>query len=317
MSLSDKKYQIRTLCRQDIASAMALVWRVFSEFEAPEYSDEGIAEFRDFLDNVPANAELSLWGCFNDGKILGVIAVRPPCHISLLFVDKEYHRQGIARSLLKSVLTDKSIMDGHSAMTVNSSPYAVEAYRHLGFIPTDTEQTVNGIRYVPMKYLLIKVRRLQQTEYSLLEEFLYHAIFLPSGTTPLPFEIIFNPDIYIYIENFGQSDDCGVIAERDGNIVGAAWTRIIPAFGHVDDETPELAISVLPEYRGQSIGTMLLTRLFELLRKRGYHQTSLSVQKENSAVRLYRRMGYEIIRENDEDYIMVKDLNNGSCRLFE
>jgi len=159
MSLSDKKYQIQTLCHQDIASSMALVWRVFCEFEAPEYSDEGIAEFKDFLNHVPANTELSLWGCFNDDRILGVIAVRPPCHISLLFVDKEYHRQGIAKSLFKNVLADKSILDGHSAITVNSSPYAVEAYQHLGFIPTDTEQTVNGIRYVPMKYLLDKSTR--------------------------------------------------------------------------------------------------------------------------------------------------------------
>jgi ribosomal protein S18 acetylase RimI-like enzyme len=73
--------------------------------------------------------------------------------------------------------------------------------------------------------------------------------------------------------------------------VGAAWTRIIQAYGHIDDETPELAISVLPEYRGRGIGAMLMTRLFELLRERGYKRTSLSVQQENTAVKFYRKLG--------------------------
>ena len=152
----------------------------------------------------------------------------------------------------------------------------------------------------------VKIREITKSEVPLLKDFLYHAIFLHPGTAPLPREVIYNPDIYIYIENFGGKDDCGLIAKQNGIIVGAVWTRIIPAFGHVDDETPELAFSVLPKYRGQGIGTMLLTHLFELLRERGYRRTSLSVQKENPALRLYLRMGYEIIHEYDEDYIMVR-----------
>jgi GNAT superfamily N-acetyltransferase len=95
-----------------------------------------------------------LWGCFDGDDIIGVIAIRPPCHIALLFVDKEYHRRGIARSLFMTVLSDKQVVIGHSAVTVNSSPYAVEAYRHLGFVNTDAEQLKNGIRYYPMTYTL-------------------------------------------------------------------------------------------------------------------------------------------------------------------
>jgi len=34
-----------------------------------------------------------------------------------------------------------------------------------------------------------------------------------------------------------------------------------------------------------------------------------SVQKKNAAVRFYRRLGYEIVLENEEDYIMLKDLS--------
>jgi ribosomal protein S18 acetylase RimI-like enzyme len=154
----------------------------------------------------------------------------------------------------------------------------------------------------------INVRAIRVSEISVLDTFLYHAVFRPPGLSPFPKEIIREPDIAVYIENFGKPDDCCVVAEMDGLIVGAAWTRIIPAFGHIDDETPELAISVLPEHRGKGIGTTMLSALFTALRKRGYLRTSLSVQKENPAAHLYQRLGYKIISANEEDYLMVKDL---------
>ena len=156
----------------------------------------------------------------------------------------------------------------------------------------------------------INYRPIRVAEYPLLEDFIYYAIFLPPGTEPLPREVIFKPEIYIYIENFGEADDCCIVAEKDGNIIGSAWTRIIPAYGHIDDETPELAISVLPGFRNIGVGTGLLERLFELLRKQGYKRTSLSVQKNNPAVRLYMRAGYRIYTDEagSEDYLMVKDL---------
>jgi ribosomal protein S18 acetylase RimI-like enzyme len=154
----------------------------------------------------------------------------------------------------------------------------------------------------------VKIRQIKKTEYNVLAEFLYHAIFVPPGEEPFPREVINKPEIAIYINNFGEKSDCGVVAELDGKIVGAAWARIIPAYGHIDDETPELAMSVLPEHRNKGIGTKMLKKLFETLAERGYKQTSLSVQKENPALRLYERMGYKTIRENDEDFIMVKDL---------
>jgi len=159
----------------------------------------------------------------------------------------------------------------------------------------------------------LKIRPILDNEYPVLEDFLYHAIFLPLGVKPLPREIIFEPEIFVYIKDFGGKDDCGVVAEQDGKIVGAAWTRIIPAYGHIDDKTPELAISVLPNMRGQGIGSKMMKSLFELLRERGYQQTSLSVQKDNPAVKFYERLGYKITGEridhaNHEDYLMIKDL---------
>ena len=100
--------------------------------------------------------------------------------------------------------------------------------------------------YIGRKYRLIerkmsdlKIRQIRREEYPVLEDFLYNAIFLPPDTEPVPREIIFEPEIYMYVENFGGKDDCGVVAEQDGQIIGAAWTRIIPAYGHIDNETPE------------------------------------------------------------------------------
>ena len=157
--------------------------------------------------------------------------------------------------------------------------------------------------------LNITVREIQKQEYPLLEDFLYHAVFQPPGGPLIPREVIFQPEVFVYIKDFGTgAGDCGVVAERGSKIIGAAWTRIIPGFGHIDANTPELATSVLPEFRGQGVGTLMMTRLFELLRRRGYRQTSLAVQKRNAAARFYTRLGYKAIRENDEEFIMVKDL---------
>ena len=160
----------------------------------------------------------------------------------------------------------------------------------------------------------ILIREIDKTEHNILEDFLYNAIFLlPDDEVP-PREIIFEPEIYVYIDGYGENHgDCGVVAEQNGKIIGAAWTRIIPAYGHIDDNTPELAISVLPEHRSAGIGTDMMTRLFDLLRERGYERTSLSVQKNNPAVRFYERLGYKITSEKldhvgNEDYIMLKEL---------
>jgi ribosomal protein S18 acetylase RimI-like enzyme len=164
----------------------------------------------------------------------------------------------------------------------------------------------------------IKTRPIQPADYPILDDFLYHAIFIPKGEEYPPYDIIYDTEIYIYVKDFGKADDCGVVAvnlENDGKIVGVAWTRIIPAYGHLDEDTPELAISALPDYRGQGVGTMLMNGLFGLLRERGYKRTSLSVQKNNPAVRFYERLGYEITDEKldrvgHEDYIMVKELQD-------
>ena len=152
-------------------------------------------------------------------------------------------------------------------------------------------------------------REIKETETGLLKRFLYEAIFIPEGVAPPEFKIVEQPELKIYYEGFGtgRADYC-IVAEDDGNVVGAVWTRIMNDYGHVDDDTPSFAISLLKEYRNQGIGTRLMKEMLELLRKMGYEKASLAVQKANYAVRMYENVGFKIVDENDEEYIMVCEL---------
>ena len=133
------------------------------------------------------------------------------------------------------------------------------------------------------------IREMREAEYPLLEDFLYEAIFIPEGFGTLP-------------------DDHCLVAEIEGTVVGAAWARIARTYGHIDDTTPLLSISLLPEHRGQGIGTVLMDRLLDHLRTLGHRRASLSVQKANPALRLYRRAGFVDHREEGDELIMIKDL---------
>lgn len=150
------------------------------------------------------------------------------------------------------------------------------------------------------------IREIQKQEYPLLDHFLYEAIFIPEGVNPPPKTIITSPELQVYVEHFGESkDDLGFVAEVDGKIVGAVWVRIMNDYGHIDDKTPSLAISLDKEYRGFGIGTDMMKEMLALLKSRGYSRVSLSVQKANYAVKLYRKVGFEIVKEHEEEYLMV------------
>lgn len=129
---------------EEIDRALKLVWRVFQQYEAPDYTPEGTQEFYNSITDESWVARLAVYGAFVNEELVGVIATRNEGkHIALFFVDGSFHRQGIGRQLFQTVRTD--------GMTVNSSPFAVEVYHRLGFKDTDKEQTVNGLRFTPMK----------------------------------------------------------------------------------------------------------------------------------------------------------------------
>ena len=153
-----------------------------------------------------------------------------------------------------------------------------------------------------------KIREIRKNEYSVLSDFLYEAIFIPEGMDKPPKSIIERPELQVYIKDFGKADDWCFVVEIKEKIVGAVWVRIMNDYGYIDDKTPSFAISLYEEYRNLGIGTALMRDMLELLKNKGYKKTSLSVQKANYAVRMYQKVGFEVIDENEEEYIMV-------CRL--
>ena len=153
------------------------------------------------------------------------------------------------------------------------------------------------------------IRKIAEEEYSILEDFLYEAIFVPKGIPSPPKSIIKQPELQVYIADFGtKKDDIGLLAEVNDKVIGAVWVRIMDDYGHIDDDTPSFAISLYKEYRGFGIGTALMREMLRVLKIRGYKQASLAVQKENYAVKMYLKTGFEIVDENEEEYIML-------CRL--
>lgn len=150
------------------------------------------------------------------------------------------------------------------------------------------------------------IREMRKEEYPLLEDFLYEAIFIPKGTQKPPRDIIKNEELQVYVKDFGtKKDDYCLVAEYDHKIVGACWTRIMNDYGHIDSDTPSFAISLYEEYRGNGMGTGLMKSMLKLLKKEGYGRASLSVQKDNYAVKMYQNIGFKIVDENREEYIMV------------
>jgi len=159
----------------------------------------------------------------------------------------------------------------------------------------------------------IIIREIRQNEIWKLEDMLYESIYQSDEQNPIPRSVLDIPKVRAYIKDFGKlKDDYCLVAESNGEIIGAVWVRIlsgeIKGFGNVDDKTPEFAISLFKEYRNLGIGTELMQKMIDYLQKNGYKQTSLSVQKENYAVKLYKQLGFEIIDENKEDYIMLLKL---------
>lgn len=153
------------------------------------------------------------------------------------------------------------------------------------------------------------IREIHKDEIALLRDFLYEAIFIPEGVKPPERDIIEKPELRLYTDDFGsrKGDHC-LVADCDGKVVGAVWTRIMADYGHVDDDTPSFAVSLYKEYRGKGIGTQLMIQMLELLKEQGYQQASLAVQKANYAVKMYERIGFRTVNENEQEYIMVCEL---------
>ena len=136
---------------------------------------------------------------------------------------------------------------------------------------------------------------------------------MPEGISPPPKDVVYEPSLINYIEDWGRKGDLGFIAidESSETPLGAAWIRLFsrenPGYGYIDDTIPELTIAVAKDYRGNGLGSQLLQRLVEAA-KASYSSISLSVSIGNPAVKLYRRFGFETVKEDTSSYTMLKKL---------
>lgn len=152
-------YQIRSAYRDEWQDAMALAWKTFLQFEADVYTPEGVRNFENFITDSTLYrmfimGEYQLFIALDRHKIVGMITLRDSTHISLLFVDAAYHRQGIGRALIKH-LTDYLLTEvGADRVTVNSSPYGIGFYHKIGFRDLSSEEKRDGIIYTPMEFIL-------------------------------------------------------------------------------------------------------------------------------------------------------------------
>lgn len=151
------------------------------------------------------------------------------------------------------------------------------------------------------------IRDMKTEEYPILEDFLYEAIFQKDGLPPLPRSVIREPSLRAYIEDFGtRKGDLCLCATKHDVVIGAVWIRFMQGFGRVDENIPELAIAVRRPYRGQGAGTALMLAMLNRLEKEGFPAVSLSVQKENPAFRLYRRLGFRSVRESRDECVLLR-----------
>lgn len=161
-------YTIRKIQSEEVEDALALALEVFMQFEAPAYKPEGTETFkRDIVENKEfiqrcIRGVCPIYAAYDRGKIIGIIGMRSnKTHINLAFTKKEYHRQGVATAIF-NFLKEDLLKENPSLeeITLNSSPYGLPFYLHLGFEPLSEEQETEGIRYTPMKYRIRKEDRI-------------------------------------------------------------------------------------------------------------------------------------------------------------
>lgn len=161
----------------------------------------------------------------------------------------------------------------------------------------------------------IVIRPINQSELPLLEEMLYEAIFIPEGVEKPPRDIIKNPDLCRYVQDFGREGDQCLVAEISGNTFGAIWTRLFTesekGYGFVDEKTPELSMAVCAPFRHKGIGKLMLKCMIRQLTEYGYGRVSLSVDWQNYACDFYLKQGFEVYESTDKSAILICRLNSG------
>lgn len=159
--------------------------------------------------------------------------------------------------------------------------------------------------------MAIIIRPMKSDEVGRLPTFQYLSLHVLNGQAPYDKEITNQPNLRKYFAHWGRDGDICFVAESpEHEIVGAIWSRLhiteYPGYGFVDEDTPEFSLAVLPEYRGQGIGTKLLRHYLDEVKKIGVRKVSLSVDPTNPAYHLYQRLGFQPIMNSGNPTMLLK-----------
>lgn len=151
-----KAFEVRWARQEEWASAMQMIWRTFLQFEGKDYTEEGVKNFFDFItdDNLYVaflRGEYQMMVALDGERIIGAGSVRNRNHLSLLFVDENYHRMGVGRRLMDSLCTYLKEEAGERYISLQAAPYAVNFYKKLGFHMVSPEEEISGIRVTAME----------------------------------------------------------------------------------------------------------------------------------------------------------------------
>ncbi|NJD04817.1 MAG: GNAT family N-acetyltransferase [Ruminiclostridium sp.] len=252
-----------------------MVWEVFKEFVAPGYSTEGIETFKSFiqateLKRAAESGRFFTICCWDGEALAGSITMRDSNHISLLFVKKDYHRRGIAKELFSRGLQKcKEIKPDLYEISVNSSPYALEIYKKLGFSVIGEQTTRDGITYIPMNMKFdanILIHEMQIDNYS--------EIYRLWSTTPGMG--LSDADTHENIHRFlFRNKGLSFICRHEGRIIG------IILCGHDGRRGYIYHVTVAEKYRGRGIGQMLVDRSLQKLKVEGINKCHIFVFSDN------------------------------------
>lgn len=149
--------EIRFATDADIPSAFDLAWRMFVKYDAPDYGVEHTERMRkaidDRLKDLSIYTQRLLLVALVDGKVVGMIETYGTNRISLLFVESEYQRKGIATALMSKIASELK-MRGYDKIVLNSSPHGLPFYKHFGFVVVEEEKNPDTPWKTPMSYIL-------------------------------------------------------------------------------------------------------------------------------------------------------------------
>ena len=159
MSEAAIPYEVRWARTEEWAPAMKMIWKTFLKYEGKDYTEEGIRNFFEFItdDDLYVSflkGDYQMMVALDKERVIGAASVRSCNHLSLLFVDEEYHRQGVGRALMSRMCEYLKQEAGERYISLNAAPYAVNFYQKLGFRAVRPEDVYAGIRVTSMEKVL-------------------------------------------------------------------------------------------------------------------------------------------------------------------